>query len=124
MRLLKDTKGDSTFLFLIFLLVVAVMFLHATSAISHNVALRSHLVRLSEEIAMNIATAGLDMNAALEGRTEIDQTIADNIAWEVLERESAADATYNISLSNGVVQVEINFNDIRAISTAQTLNLQ
>ena len=124
MRLLKDTKGDSTFLFLLFLLVVAVMFLHATSIISHNVALRSHVVRLSEEIAMNIATAGMDMTAASEGRTEIDQTVADNIAREVLERESAADATYNISLSNGVVQVEINFNDIRAISTAQTLNLQ
>jgi len=121
-KILKDKRGDSTFLFLLFLLVVSVMFLHATATISHNVALRSHLVRLSEEIAMNVAAAGMDMVAASEGRTEINQTAADQIAREVLERESAADATYSIRLDNGAVLVEVDFNGIKATSEAQTLN--
>jgi len=124
LKLIKNTKGDSTLLFLLFLIVISVMFLHATGTISHNVALRSHMVRISEEIAMNIASAGMNMVAASEGRTEIDQTAADQIAREVLERESAADAIHSISLNNSAVRVEINFNGIRAVSTVQTLNLQ
>jgi len=124
MRVLKDIKGESTFLFLIFLLVVSVMFLHATAVISHNVALRSHMVRISEEIAMNVAAAGMNMTAASEGRTEIDQSAADNIAREVLERENAADAIYSIRLNNGAVLVEINYNNFRATSVAQALNFQ
>lgn len=124
MRLLKDKKGDSTFLFLLFLLVVSVMFLHAISIISHNIALRSHMNRVSEEIAMNVAAAGMDMTAAMEGRTEINEEAANDIAREVLQREGATDATYVISLSDGAVLVEMVFEGIRATSEAQTLNIQ
>jgi hypothetical protein len=123
-RLLKDKKGDSTFLFLLFLLVVSVMFLHAISVISHNIALRSHMNRVSEEIALNVAAAGMDMTAAMEGRTEINEEAANDIAREVLQREGATDATYVISLSNGAVLVEMVFEGIRATSEAQTLNIQ
>jgi len=123
MRLLKDKKGDSTFLFLLFLLVVSVMFLHAISIISHNIALRSHMNRVSEEIAMNVAAAGMDMTAAMEGRTEINEEAVNDIAREVLQREGATDATYVISLSNGVVLVDLRFNNMRATSAVRVLNI-
>jgi len=123
MRLIKDTKGDSTLLFLLFLIVISVMFLHATVTISRNVALRSQVIRISEEIAMNVASAGMDMTAATEGRTEIDQITAENIARGVLTREGVTGATYTISLQSGSVLVDLRFNNMRATSAVRVLNI-
>jgi len=123
MRLIKDTKGDSTLLFLLFLIVISVMFLHATVTISRNVALRSQVIRISEEIAMNVASAGMDMTAATEGRTEIDPITAENIARGVLTREGVTGATYTISLQSGSVLVDLRFNNIRATSAVRVLNI-
>jgi len=121
MKFLKDTRGDSTLLFLLFLIVISVMFLHSTTIISRNVALRSQLTRISEEIAMNVATAGMSITAASVGRTEIDVAVANNIAREVLLREGATGVTSNISLNNNIVLVEVVFNNIRARSTIQVV---
>jgi len=123
MRLIKDTKGDSTLLFLLFLIVISVMFLHATVTISRNVALRSQVIRISEEIAMNVASAGMDMTAATEGRTEIDQITAENIARGVLTREGVTGATYTISLQSGSVLVDLRFNNMRATNAVRVLNI-
>jgi hypothetical protein len=123
MKLLHDEKGESTVLTLLFLVVIGVMSLHAVTVFSHHVALRSHLSRLAEEIAGNVVTAGMCATAAQAGRSEVDQGAAGRIAREIVEREGATGAAFEVRLNQGggLVTVVVHHGGIPGVGLAATL---
>lgn len=123
MKILHDEKGESTVLTLLFLVVIGVMSLHATTVFSHHVALRSHLSRTAEEIAANVVTAGMCAASARAGRNEIDQAAAGRFAREIIEREGAGGATFEVRLSAGgaLVTVVVRHGGIPGAGSAATL---
>jgi len=122
-KILRDEKGESTVLMLLFLVVIGVMALHAVTVFSHHVAMRSHLSRMAEEIAGNVVTAGMCAVAARVGTNEVDQAIAGRIAREITDREGAAGATFDVSLNPGgaLVTVVVRHGGIPGAGAAATL---
>lgn len=123
MKILRDEKGESTVLMLLFLVVIGVMSLHAVTVFSHHVAMRSHLSRMAEEVAANVVTAGMCAAAARAGRTEIDQAAAGRIAREIIDREGAAGAIFDVRLNPGgaLITVVLRHGGIPGVGLAATL---
>lgn len=111
-------------LFLLFLMWVGILFLNATGEVSVGVAVRSQLARVCDEIALNIARAGLDEAALQAGVVAIDINKANTIANEAFARWGIPAASFTAQAVNGQVVVTVARGNISSTGAAAPRKLR
>ncbi|AEM79745.1 hypothetical protein [Thermoanaerobacter wiegelii] len=77
---LKDKRGDAVLLFMLFLMIFSILFMYAVYSISRGVGAREELVKVCDEIALNIAVSAVNMQYAQSGDLAVDTNKAYSLA--------------------------------------------
>jgi len=117
-RLYRDTRGEAMLLSLLFLIWVGILFLAATGEISVGVAVRSQLARVCDEIALNVARAGLDDSALQAGALVVDEPRAHAIAVDAFARSGITGASFTVNVVGEEVVVRATVGGIPGMGVA------
>jgi hypothetical protein len=103
---------------LLFLIWVGILFLAATGEISVGVAVRSQLTRICEEIALNVARAGLDEDALQAGDLVLHEPRAHAIAVDAFARSRITGPSFTVNVVGDEIVVRATVGSISALGVA------
>ncbi|KKC28826.1 hypothetical protein [Caldanaerobacter subterraneus] len=102
---LKDRKGDAVLLFMLFLIIFSILFMHAVYSISRGVGAREELVKICDEIALNIAVSAVNMQYAQSGDLIIDTNKAYSLALNTFKDLGVPVKNVSIAVKNRYIYV-------------------
>ena len=105
MKLLRDKKGDAVLLFMLFLIILSILFMQVVYSVSRGIGAREYLVKVCDEIALNIVTSAVDMASMEAGTLVIDMSEANTIANDTFRSLGIPVQQVNITVKNRYVYV-------------------
>jgi len=104
-KLLRDKKGDAVLLFMLFLIILSILFMQVVYSVSRGIGAREYLVKVCDEIALNIVTSAVDMASMEAGTLVIDMSEANTIANDTFRSLGIPVQQVNITVKNRYVYV-------------------
>jgi len=117
--LVKDKRGESMMLFLLFVIWFGLMFMGMTYQMTRGVATMSHLSRLSDEVAVNVSMVGLDRLELQAGRVALDMSVTEPLIRNTLDNEGLTDYTFTVGIQDGGVVLVITWRGVSATGVAR-----
>ncbi|KHO61649.1 hypothetical protein THYS13_20860 [Thermoanaerobacter sp. YS13] len=104
-RFFQDKRGDAVLLFMVFLVVASLLLLYANLSISRGVGAREELVKVCDEIALNIAVSAVDMQYTQTGDLVIDANKAYSLALNTFKDLGIPVKDVSIAVKNRYIYV-------------------
>ncbi|ERM92498.1 hypothetical protein O163_04865 [Caldanaerobacter subterraneus subsp. yonseiensis KB-1] len=103
--LFQDKRGDAVLLFMLFLLIFSILFMYAVYNISRGVGAREELVKVCDEIALNIAVSAVDMQHAQSGDLAVDISKAYSLALNTFKDLGIPVKNISVTVKNRYIYV-------------------
>jgi Tfp pilus assembly protein PilZ len=104
-RFFQDKRGDAVLLFMVFLVVASLLLLYANLSISRGIGAREELVKICDEIALNIAASAVDMQYAQSGDLVVDTSKAYYLALNTFKDLNIPVKDVSITVKNRYIYV-------------------
>ncbi|SHF27945.1 hypothetical protein SAMN02745195_02258 [Thermoanaerobacter uzonensis DSM 18761] len=104
-RFFQDKRGDAVLLFMLFLTVSSLLFMYAVQSISRGVGAREELVKICDEIALNIAVSAVQMEYAQSGDLVIDTGKAYSLALNTFKDLGVPVKNVSVTVKNRYIYV-------------------
>ncbi|MGB9808975.1 MAG: hypothetical protein ACPLSA_02885 [Caldanaerobacter sp.] len=104
-RFFQDKRGDAVLLFMVFLVVLSLFLMHANFNISRGVGAREELVKICDEIALNIAVSAVQMEYVQSGDLVIDTNRAYSLALNTFKDLGVPVKNVSIAVKNRYIYV-------------------
>ncbi|KKC28516.1 hypothetical protein [Caldanaerobacter subterraneus] len=101
----KDKRGDAVLLFMLFLIIFSILFMYAVHSISRGVGAREELVKICDEIALNIAVSAVNMQYAQSGDLIIDTNKAYSLALNTFKDLGIPVKNVSVTVKNRYIYV-------------------
>jgi Tfp pilus assembly protein PilZ len=101
----KDKRGDAVLLFMLFLIIFSILFMYAVHSISRGVGAREELVKICDEIALNIAVSAVDMQYAQTGDLVVNTSKAYSLALNTFKDLSIPVKNVSVTVKNKYIYV-------------------
>ncbi|WP_029687661.1 hypothetical protein [Thermoanaerobacter sp. A7A] len=101
----KDKRGDAVLLFMLFLIIFSILFMYAVHSISRGVGAREELVKICDEIALNIAVPAVNMQYAQSGDLIIDTNKAYSLALNTFKDLGIPVKNVSVTVKNRYIYV-------------------
>lgn len=90
---------------MLFLIIFSILFMHAVHSISRGVGAREELVKICDEIALNIAVSAVDMQHAQSGDLVIDTGKAYSLALNTFKDLGIPVKNVSVTVKNRYIYV-------------------
>ena len=90
---------------MLFLLIFSILFMHAVYSISRGVGAREELVKICDEIALNIAVSAVDMQYAQTGDLVVDTSKAYSLALNTFKDLGIPVKNVSVTVKNRYIYV-------------------
>lgn len=104
-KFFKDKRGDAVLIFMLFLIIFSILFMYGVHSISRGVGAREELVKICDEIALNIAVSAVNMQYAQSGDLVVDTSKAYSLALNTFKDLGIPVKNVSVTVKNRYIYV-------------------